>query len=314
MEAIRCRGLSKRYGSIIALNNLDLNVKSGVIFGFLGPNGAGKTTTLRILVGLSKATGGNAWVAGEEVALQSLKLKSNIGYLPEEPAFYSWMTGREYLAFVGQIFGLSSDENRSRCDELLQLVDLMEAAHRKIGGYSRGMRQRLGIAQALVNRPEVLFLDEPTSSLDPLGRAEILGTLIRLKERATTVFLSSHILADVERVCDEVGIINKGKLIVQSQIDELQRRFARPVFEVELEGSVSNLVDILDSLTWVVHYDVRQSGNINNVRIVVDDIVIAKHTLPRVVVESGALLRSYQMAHPSLEDVFMQIVKDETIA
>lgn len=177
MQAIRCEGLTKHYGSIIALDNLDLNVEGGVVFGYLGPNGAGKTTTLRILTGLGKATSGRAWVAGEEVAPNSFSLQSKIGYLPEEPAFYNWMTGREYLTFVGEVFRLPAKGVRTRREELLELVDLTHAASRRVGGYSRGMRQRLGIAQALMNKPTVLFLDEPCSALDPASTAALVEGL-----------------------------------------------------------------------------------------------------------------------------------------
>ena len=232
MAAIICQSLSKHYGNIVGLDNLDLNVEEGTIFGFLGPNGAGKSTTVKILTGLNKPTSGRAWVAGREVASHSFPLQNVIGYLPEEPVFYNWMTGRDYLNFVGEIFRLSSQEIITRSGELLELLNLTDDASRRVGGYSRGMKQRLGIAQAIMNKPAVLFLDEPCSALDPLGRAEILDMLICLREQGTTIFMSSHILADVERVCDMVGIIDKGKLIVESGITELRQRFATTMLRI----------------------------------------------------------------------------------
>ena len=305
MQAIRCQGLSKRYGSIVALDSIDLNVEERVIFGFLGPNGAGKTTTLKILTGLAKPTSGKAWVAGEEVAHNSLALRSKIGYLPEEPAFYNWMTGREHLAYVGQLFGLPSDDIERRCDELLELVDLSRDASRRVGGYSRGMRQRLGIAQALMNKPSVLFLDEPCSALDPFGRAEVLQTLLRLKEQATTIFMSSHILADVERVCDVVGIIDKGKLVVESGVEVLRQRFAHPVFEVEFEEPATAFVKTLGSLPWVVGVE---SEDVSGLRVRVRDLARAKQELPKIIAESKLTLRQYQMVLPTLEEVFMELL------
>jgi ABC-2 type transport system ATP-binding protein len=305
LQAIRCQGLSKRYGSIVALDSLDLNVEERVIFGFLGPNGAGKTTTLKILTGLAKPTSGKAWVAGEEVAHNSLALRSKIGYLPEEPAFYNWMTGREHLAYVGQLFGLPSDDIERRCDELLELVDLSRDASRRVGGYSRGMRQRLGIAQALMNKPSVLFLDEPCSALDPFGRAEVLQTLLRLKEQATTIFMSSHILADVERVCDVVGIIDKGKLVVESGVEVLRQRFAHPVFEVEFEEQATAFVKRLGSLPWVVGVE---SEDVSGLRVRVRDVARAKQELPKIIAESKLTLRQYQMVLPTLEEVFMELL------
>ena len=308
MPAISCQGLTKRYGSIVALDNLALTVEDKVIFGFLGPNGAGKTTALKIFTGLSKPTSGRAWVAGEEVVSHSRSLQSKIGYLPEEPAFYNWMTGREYLVFVGQLFSLSSKDIKKRCGELLELVDLSRDASRRVSGYSRGMRQRLGIAQALMNKPAVLFLDEPCSALDPLGRAEVLDTLVRLKEQATTVFMSSHILADVERVCDTVGIIDRGRLVVESGVEELRQRFAHPVFEIEFEQAAAPVVGLLESLPWVENVNAGEEGNLFKLRVTARDIATAKVELPKVIARSGLTLRQYQMVLPTLEEVFIELV------
>src|SRR5437868_10717859 len=183
MTAIRIEGLQKTYGSVKALDGLDLAVETGSVFGFLGPNGAGKSTTLRILTGLAQASAGRAWVAGVEVTARhggGGQLAQHFGYLPEEPAFYNWMTPREFLDHVGRLFGMPAPERRSRTAELLQLAGLAEVAGRRIGGFSRGMRQRLGLAQALVNQPPVLFLDEPASALDPVGRKEVRDLIARL--------------------------------------------------------------------------------------------------------------------------------------
>lgn len=308
MEAIRCQGLTKHYGSVIALDNLDLIVEERVIFGFLGPNGAGKTTTLKILTGLGKATSGQAWVTGERATLNSIPLQSKIGYLPEEPVFYNWMTGREFLSFVGRLFRLPSREVRRRCEELLELVNLTHAASRRVGGYSRGMRQRLGIAQALINQPAVLFLDEPCSALDPLGRAEVLETLIRLREQATTIFMCSHILADVERVCDVVGIIDKGRLIVESGVEELRQRFARPLFELEFEESGTSFIRLLKPLSWVEKVEVAEGSNACKLRVHTNDVARAKRELLKMAAESGLTLRQYQLVLPTLEDVFIELV------
>jgi len=308
LKAIICQGLTKHYGDVVALDQLDLAVEEGAIFGFLGPNGAGKTTTLKILTGLGRATGGKAWVAGEGVNPNSFSLQSKIGYLPEEPAFYAWMTASEYLRFVGELFHMPSQEISERISELLDLVDLEDAANRRVGGYSRGMRQRLGIAQALMNRPKVLFLDEPTSALDPLGRAEVLSSLARLRQQATTVFLSSHILGDVERVCDAVGIINRGRLLIQSDIEELRQRYARPVFELEYEEAADHLVDVLKSLAWVDRVESERTGYAFTLKVAVRDLQVAKAELPRIAAESGLTLRRYELAEPTLEEVFIEIM------
>jgi ABC-2 type transport system ATP-binding protein len=308
MEAVVCQGLSKHYGQLVALQNLSLNVKEGSLFGFLGPNGAGKTTALRILAGLSRATGGKAWIAGEEVGLNSTLVQRKIGYLPEEPAFYNWMTGREYLDFTGQLFHLSFGENKKRRQELLEMVGLASAGNRRIGGYSRGMKQRLGIAQALMNQPAVLLLDEPCSALDPLGRLEILETLVKLKER-TTVFMSSHILNDVERVCDVVAILNKGQLVVESGVEDLRQRYARPMFELEFDTLTASLLDLLKQIPGVQRvFELKREPGIPILRVQVVDPVRDRQPLLRAIAENNLTLRRYEMVLPSLEEIFVELV------
>lgn len=307
MEAIACRGLTKQYGSVIAVDNLDLFVEQGSVFGFLGPNGAGKTTTVRLLVGLSQPTVGQASIMGQRVRINSVDLRNRIGYLPEEPSFYNWMTGRGFLLYVGELFRLSSHENRKRCDEMLEFAGLKDAAKRKIGGYSKGMRQRLGLAQAMMNRPEVLFLDEPCSALDPIGRREVLDAIIKLKSY-TTIFMSTHILSDVERTCDTVGIIDKGRLVIQESTNRLRERFASPIFEVEVEGDASPLAARLRSLPWVTAVEEagRDAGAMLRIR--TDNVAEARRELPGIVSDSGLVLIRYELISPSLEDVFIQMI------
>ncbi len=309
--AILCQHLTKSFGTFKAVDELDLTVPEGSIVGFLGSNGAGKTTTLRILVGLGRASGGQAWVAGQEVALNSTPLQRNIGYLPDQPAFYGWMNAQEYLSFVGDLFGIPKRDTLRRTHELLELVDLSDAARRKIGGYSRGMKQRLGIAQALINQPKVLLMDEPTSALDPVGRMEVLETLLRLKAQQMTVFLSTHILADAERVCDEVAIIDRGCLLVQASAEELRQRYAIPVFEMEFEEQADSLTTVLQSVPWIrsIETNPQQQGAL--LRVHVDDALQAKRDLPQHVVQSGLTLRRYEQTLPSLEDVFVRLVGRE---
>jgi ABC-2 type transport system ATP-binding protein len=307
MEAIRCEGLTKHYGPIAALDGLNLSVAEGSIFGFLGPNGAGKTTTVKLLTGLSTPTRGRAWVADEEVRSTSISLRSKIGYLPEEPVFYNWMSGREFLSFVGELHRLPSREIKLRCDELLGIVDLQGAAERKIGGYSRGMRQRLGIAQSLINHPEVLFLDEPCSALDPVGRIEVLSIIRRLRAEMT-VFMSSHILSDVERVCDRVGIINRGRLVTEAPIEELRERYARSVFELQFEEDASHLIRELEVLPWVAKVEMVTRNGEPVIRLQARDAKQAKLELPRIVVSRGFTLVRYELMLPSLEDIFIELV------
>ncbi len=307
MTTIRTEGLHKVFGKVRALNGLTLTVEQGAIFGFLGPNGAGKTTTIRILTGLAWPTGGRAWVAGMEIRTSRREIASHVGYLPEEPTFYPWMTPREFLDHVGRVFRLSVSEREDRSKELLDLVGLTEVGNRRIGGFSRGMRQRLGLAQALINQPKVLFLDEPASALDPAGRKEVLELIDRLRGQCT-VFMSTHILADVERVCDAVGIIARGRMVAEAQQEELVARYAVPAFEIEgdygSEERICDWADILRKTSWVATVSV----NGLRARVVVDDLETAKRELMVSAVQAGLILTRYEMTRPSLEDIFLRLV------
>ena len=310
MTAVRIEELRKVFGTFQALDGLSLEVEPGKVFGFLGPNGAGKTTTIRILTGLAHATSGRAWVLGKEVRANGLEIARQIGYLPEEPAFYPWMTPREYLDYIGRVFGMNATERSARTKELLALAGLEEAAKRRIGGFSRGMRQRLALSQALMNHPEILFLDEPASALDPMGRKEVLDFIDNLRGQCT-VFMSTHILADVERVCDTVGIINHGKLVIADSRESLESRYAIPAFEVEVDPqSESRLIPWSDAL--------RQEGWVKSVllegfvtRVVVSDVEVAKKELVASITKAGLILTRYEVVRPSMEDVFMHLVNEE---
>jgi ABC-2 type transport system ATP-binding protein len=307
LTAIKCKGLTKRYGQVTALDHLDLTVEEHLVFGFLGPNGAGKTTTVRLLTGLARPTSGQAWIDNDTIG--SATLKSRIGYLPDVPAFYSWMSGLEYLLFTGELFHLPAREIKSRAGELLELVDLEKAAKRRIGGYSRGMKQRLGIAQALMSRPRVLFMDEPTSALDPIGRREVLELINRLKQ-TTTIFMSTHILTDVERVCDTVGIINKGKLVTVSSVADLQARYVPSVFELEFEEEPTPFIALLESQPWVSKIEKATSNTKPLLSVQVKDVNLAKKELPQLIAQSRLSLLKYELAMPSLEDIFVKLVGD----
>ncbi len=309
MSAIRIEGLRKSFGQVKALDGLDLMVEPGSVFGFLGPNGAGKTTTIRILAGLARADAGQAWIDGLEVTAGKRQVASRIGYLPQDPSFYPWMTAREFIDHVCRVFGLPAGERRTRTDELLELAGLADVAGRRVGGFSGGMGQRLGIAQALVNRPPVLLLDEPVSGLDPVGRKELLQLIERLSGECT-VFMSTHILADVERVCDTVGIIDRGRLLAEAPKQELLERYAVPAFEVAVgNGLVEQLsawADSLRSFSWVASVSQDRA----TARIVVNDLEIARRELLPSAVAAGLALDRYEMVRPSLEDVFMRLVED----
>jgi ABC-2 type transport system ATP-binding protein len=246
-------------------------------------------------------------VAGEKVGDGNLALRAKTGLLPDVPAFYGWMSGREFLHFVGELHGIAGDENRRRADELLELVDLKKAAGRRIGGYSRGMRQRLGIAQALINRPRVLFMDEPTSALDPIGRREVLELIQRLRETAT-IFMSTHILSDVERVCDLVGIVDKGMLLTVSTVDALQKKYARSIFEMEFMEHPDSLVEVLRKVPWLADPQLVTENGTTVLKVRAVELETARRELPRLIGTSGLTLCRYELSLPNLEEVFVEIL------
>ncbi len=305
--AVVCAGLTKHYGSVRALEGLDLEVPRGAIFGFLGPNGAGNTTTLRLLTGLGHPTRGRAWVAGIEVGRAGPEAGRSFGYLDQDPRFYGWIRGRELLGFVADLYGLHGPARSARIDEVLEIVGLSDAGRRRIGGYSGGMRQRIGLATALLPRPPVLFLDEPVSALDPAGRHDILDVIGRLRGE-TTVFMSTHILNDVERVCDRVAILDAGRLVTEAPIDDLLERYAVPVFQVEPEGGqdaqVAAFARRLRAESWTTAV-VEEHGLL---RVHVTDPRAAGPALLRALADDGISVVAFERQRPTLEDVFLRLV------
>jgi ABC-2 type transport system ATP-binding protein len=226
---VEARELTKRYGEVLAVDDLSFSVAAGEIYGLLGPNGAGKTTTILMLLGLSEPTSGEARVHGFDPARHPLEVKRRVGYLPDSVGFYGRLSARENLAYTVELNGIDPDIGAARIVELLSWVGLTDAADRPTDGYSRGMLQRLGIADALVKQPSVLILDEPTAAIDPAGVAEMLALIRRLTdERGLTVLLSSHLLGQVERLCDRVGIFSRGRLVAEGTVAELAERAGSP--------------------------------------------------------------------------------------
>ncbi len=302
MKAIETLGLVKKFGTFTALDNLSISVPSGSVFGFLGPNGAGKTTVLRILTGLARPTSGRANISGVDVTKDSQTIKGKIGYLPETPAFYGWMNAREYLGFCADLFGLVGETRRSRLKNLLDFAGL-SGNDRPVAGYSRGMRQRLGIAQAMINDPEILLLDEPTSALDPMGRKEVLDMIDGLGQEKT-VFLSTHILADVERICDRVAMLNKGRLVLEADLQTLKAKYVEPIIDLEIGHPSDRLVEQLTSANWAG--DVKTSGR--TIVLKAKDLGEAQRALPKLLADLSIPLHRLEVREPSLEDIFMKIM------
>jgi len=311
-------GLTKRYGTLTAVDDLDLEVYPGEIFGLLGQNGAGKTTTILMLLGLSEPTEGEANVMGLDPAWVPREVKRRVGYLPDAVGFYAGMTGRENLRYTARLNGLRRDEAESAIDEVLEQVGLTDRADDPVETYSRGMRQRLGIADALVKSPDLLILDEPTTSIDPLGVVEILELLRRLvHERGLAILLSSHLLTQVQSVCDRIGIFASGRLVGEGTVEELAALFGDGTAVIEVDLELASAADVaradqalrgLDSVrsvepppdgaeTWRVH--VRPADAEPSVR---QAILVAA-------VEHGLRLTALRPIVPSLEEIYRTAVK-----
>lgn len=304
MLAVKTENLTKEFKEVTALKNLNLEVETGDVYGLLGPNGAGKTTTLKILMGYLNPTSGSSYILGEKVSANDTSYKKRIGYLPDVPAFYLWMKAEEYLDFCCQLDGIKPEERKNHIRELLEITEL-EDVKTKIGDFSRGMKQRLGLAQALINQPEIIFLDEPTSALDPIGRRQVLS-MIKNFAGSITVFLSTHILTDVERVCDRVGVLNEGQLIEQKSIQELKREYFESTLELKLSGqNIEGFIRVLNSLEWVE--DITNQAGM--VRLVVSDLSHAQKRLPALIGEHELQLDNFSTAETSLEDIFVKLVR-----
>lgn len=298
MDMLRINNLHKSFGDKQVLKGLNLTVPENSIFGFIGKNGAGKTTTMKAILGLLRVDAGEIYVAGEQVHFGQSATNRCIGFLPDVPEFYPFMTAGEYLSFCGKMAGLSTCEIRERCEELLKLVGLENEKHR-IKGFSRGMKQRLGIAQALLNRPKLLICDEPTSALDPIGRKEILDILRSLKEH-TTVLFSTHILSDVERICTDVALLSDGGVVVNGSLSDLKSTYRTDTFSVELdvEADASMLLQAFPALTKLGSHTLSFSAN----ECPAEDILY-------YIAQNKLSLNSFVRCEPTLESLFMEVVE-----
>lgn len=296
MNMLKITDLCKRFGDKEVLRGLDLAVPENSIFGFVGKNGSGKTTAMKAVLGLLRADSGEIVVNGERVTFGQTNTNKYIGYLPDVPEFYSFMTAPEYLRFCGEVTGVERGELDVRISELLSLVGLSDEAHR-IKGFSRGMKQRLGIAQALLNKPKLLICDEPTSALDPVGRREILDILLAARER-TTVLFSTHILSDVERICTDVAFLNNGKIEIQGKLSDIKGMYSGREYVIESEDP-SDSVALCD--------------NFKNMKRVDGDKLAfceAVHPLSEVlgfVADRNMSIIKIERKEASLEDLFMEV-------
>ena len=305
MKPIRIVGLTKEFRlglrrrRSLAVNGLDLEVEHGEIFGFLGPNGAGKTTTIKILMGLIYPTSGTAWILDREIG--DVAVKREIGFLPEAPYFYEYLTGEEFLRFYGQIFGLGGTALAKKIDQMLEMVKLTEARHLPLRKFSKGMLQRIGLAQALINDPKVVILDEPMSGLDPIGRRDVRDIILHLRDQGKTVFFSTHILPDVEMICDRVGILVQGHLRAVGAVQELVGAGAVTSIEIVVQGLAESGVQEVGRLGGTV----VQRGD--QVLIKLEDATKVNHMLEVIRRHAGRLV-SLVPHKRSLEDLFLKEV------
>jgi len=309
---IDTKGLSKTYNGVVALDSLNLQVPKNSIFGFLGPNGAGKTTAMKLLLGLTHPTSGGGSIFGRDIVHDSVEIRKRVGYLAQDPRFYEHMTARETLRFKARFYYSGpTNEIEARIAETLELVGLADKADRSIKGFSGGERERLGIAQAQMNFPDLLILDEPAAGLDPMGRRDVLEVMERIKKHAT-IFYSTHILDDVQRVSDTVAILNHGKLVAQAPIEELLAGSRGTVYSLEIEGEAAQAQERIRSQTWVADIDVVTGDSGTTWQVAVTDEAAAKDQLLRLVLSDEQItVTHFGKKTYELEEIFMNIVEGD---
>lgn len=298
MDMLTVTDVRKSFGSKVVVDGLSFSIPKNSIFGFVGENGAGKTTTMKMILGLMKMDSGEILVDGTKVVYGNTPTNRKIGYLPDVPEFYTYMTPREYLRFCGEITGLSAKEINPRVDELLQRVGLANE-NKKIKGFSRGMKQRLGIAQALMGKPMLLICDEPTSALDPLGRKELLDVLVASKDE-TTIMFSTHILSDVERICDRIAFLHQGKLALSGSIGDIKKMNTKEEYEVVVQNKDdSSLLQMqfhnvvkMDDYTLKIHVDSENSVK----------------RIMQFLLEKSIAIEKIEKCENTLENLFMEVV------
>lgn len=303
---INVKNLVKNYGENKVLKGVDFKVNKGEIYGFLGHNGSGKTTTMNILAGIISYNNGDIKINDLDMSTNKERLKGTIGYLPEEPKFYPYMTAKEYFSFIGEMLGYDKTKIDFKNKELISLVKLEKSMNKKIGGYSRGMKQRLGIAVSMYNNPEILLLDEPSSALDPMGRKDVVNIIEDLKNQGKTVFLSTHILSDIERVCDRIGILNNGRIILEENLDILKKNYLNPIYDIEFQNNI--LEDEIKKLERQWIKKVKLNNNI--MHLFVDREVDSRDIL-QVLLEINEPILSVNLRRSNLEDIFIQVVSQD---
>ncbi len=302
---IETQGLTKRYGKVVAVEGLNLAVEAGEVYGLLGPNGSGKTTTILMLLGLTEPTAGTVRVLGFDPVREPLSLKKQVGYLPDSVGFYGEMTAWENLAYIARLNGLPKAEAEVRMRQVLERMGLAEVADRPVGAFSRGMRQRLGLAEVLLKEPKVVILDEPTLGLDPEAAQEFLGMIRGLKAEGITVLLSSHLLHQVQAICDRVGLFHRGKLVLEGRVEELAQRVLGGAYRIRVGASpLEGLSERLGALPGAAR--VQLEGTELRLEATQD----VRPQVARAVLEAGASLNSLVLEQPSLDEVYARYFQE----
>lgn len=302
---ISTTALRKTYGRRAAVEPLTMSVRRGEVFGFLGPNGAGKSTVVKMLTGLVRPSGGSALMLGHPIG--HAEARRRVGYLPELFRFHDWLTGYEFLDLHGKLSGMTAGERRTRIPEVLELVGLAGREHERVRGYSKGMQQRIGLGQAVIHNPEVVFLDEPTSALDPLGRRDVRDIIRFLRGQGTTVFLNSHLLAEVESVCDRVAILNHGRLVALGALSELLG--GELVVDLIVAGAQESISATLERIAPVQRFEALGDGRGALSIAVTDDTAVA--CAIDALVASGVAIYSVTPRKADLEDLFIRLVGEQ---
>ena len=292
--------LVKRYGETKAVKGISFTIDEGRCVSLLGANGAGKTTTLKMLSGLLEPTSGSISFQGAK----QKDIRQFIGYLPQYPSFFNWMSGKEFLVFSAELAKMNRKEAEKRSEELLERVGLIDAKKRKIGGYSGGMKQRLGLAQALIHRPKLLILDEPVSALDPIGRREVLDMMREIKQE-TTILFSTHVLHDAQEISDDIIIINEGDIAIIGELENVMEQYRQPIIQIEFDSDASEWLNKIKSYSFVSEVNIQ--GNVANIG--VTDMANGRHILLNEIVNQNLPIRKFELAQTTLEDLFMKVVK-----
>ena len=297
---LETKGLTKYYGDFVAVDDLNLSVKKGEVFGLLGPNGAGKTTTILMLLGLTEPTKGKVSVLGFDPARQPLSVKARVGYMPDEVGFYDDLSARENLVYIAKLNGIPRDQIKQRVEEAIERVHLTNVIDHRTGTFSRGMRQRLGLADVLIKNPQLIIMDEPTQGLDPELAHEFLGMIHSLKEEGTTILLSSHLLHQVQVICDRVGLFSKGQMVLQGTVPELARKVLGGAYRIQLEaeGPSAQMIKALKSLR-----DVNKVNRVNGAYEIEarDDV---RADAADAVIKAGGRLKGLNVESQSLDDIY----------